>query len=222
MGAFNSSLAPPSIANDGLTRRHAYALAGQLPTMNLITYPTRATLRTISCRSWLPLRSRRSSRARERPESVLSRQADRTRLSFMEIFKMEKHYEDNKALVTAYMHAAFVDRDLSEVERFWGDEMIQHNPTMPNGHDALRSIISKIGPEFAYEPGLTMEDGNFVMVHGRYRGWGPKRWWPWTSSASKVARSSSTGMSCKKRLRPANRPMGTRCFRSRDGSHRAA
>lgn len=83
-------------------------------------------------------------------------------------------YKDNKTLVTAYMHAAFVDRDLSEVERFWGKEMIQHNPTMPNGHDALRDIIGKIGPEFVYEPGLTMEDGNFVMVHGRYRGWGPK------------------------------------------------
>ena len=45
---------------------------------------------------------------------------------------------------------------------------------MPNGHDALRNIIGKIGPEFVYEPGLTMEDGDFVMVHGRYTGWGPK------------------------------------------------
>lgn len=87
---------------------------------------------------------------------------------------MKNLYEDNKSLVTAYMRAAFVDRDLSEVERFWGEKMTQHNPTMPSGHDALRDIIGKIGPEFVYEPGLTMEDGNFVMVHGRYTGWGPK------------------------------------------------
>lgn len=83
-------------------------------------------------------------------------------------------YKDNKALVTAYLQALFVEKDLATVEKFWGKDMIQHNPSMPNGLDVLRGILGKIGPEFRYEQGLTMQQGNMVMVHGRYVGWGPK------------------------------------------------
>ena len=28
--------------------------------------------------------------------------------------------------------------------------------------------------DFKYEPGLVMADGDYVSVHGRYTGWGPK------------------------------------------------
>ena len=81
---------------------------------------------------------------------------------------------DNAALVTDYLHALFVDKNLNEVQQYWGTQMIQHNPTLPDGHAVLRQIIGKLGPDFKYEQGLTMKEGNFVMVHGRYTGWGPK------------------------------------------------
>lgn len=81
---------------------------------------------------------------------------------------------DNAALVTDYLHALFVDKDLDEVQKYWGAQMIQHNPTLPDGHAVLRQIIGKLGPDFKYEQGLTMKQGNYVMVHGRYTGWGPK------------------------------------------------
>ncbi len=81
---------------------------------------------------------------------------------------------DNATLVTNYLHALFVDKNLDEVETYWGAQMIQHNPTLPDGHAVLRQIIGKLGPDFRYEQGLTMKEGNFVMVHGRYTGWGPK------------------------------------------------
>ncbi|MYM84316.1 nuclear transport factor 2 family protein [Duganella sp. FT50W] len=82
--------------------------------------------------------------------------------------------KDNAALVTDYLHALFFDKDLNAVEQYWGTQMIQHNPTLPDGHAVLRQIIGKLGPDFKYEQGLTMNKGNFVMVHGRYTGWGPK------------------------------------------------
>lgn len=80
----------------------------------------------------------------------------------------------NSSIVSSYMNAVFVEHDLANVERFWGADMIQHNPTMPNGLDVLRGIIGKIGPEFRYEQGAIAAQGNLVMVHGRYTGWGPK------------------------------------------------
>ncbi|MFF0952867.1 nuclear transport factor 2 family protein [Rhizobium leguminosarum] len=85
---------------------------------------------------------------------------------------MNEH--DNKAIVTAYLKAAFVDADLAKVETFWGDDMIQHNPTMPNGHEVLRGLIATPDPAFKYEQGVMAAEGDLVMVHGRYEGWGPK------------------------------------------------
>lgn len=81
---------------------------------------------------------------------------------------------DNSALVTDYLHALFADKNLDEVQKFWGGQMIQHNPTLPDGHAVLRNIVGKLGPDFKYEQGLTMNKGDYVMVHGRYTGWGPK------------------------------------------------
>ncbi|KFE66340.1 hypothetical protein DB31_0813 [Hyalangium minutum] len=45
---------------------------------------------------------------------------------------------------------------------------------MPNGTDFFRKIIPSLKPDFRYEPGLVIEDGDFVMIHGRYVGWGDK------------------------------------------------
>lgn len=42
---------------------------------------------------------------------------------------------------------------------------------MPNGLDVLRGFISSKSPSPTYEPGLVMEDGNLVMIHGRYTNW---------------------------------------------------
>lgn len=87
---------------------------------------------------------------------------------------MKSTETDNRELVSAYLHALFVERDLSKVEGFWDKDMIQHNPMMPNGLNVLRGIMGKIGPDFRYEQGLIAQEGKFVMVHGRYTGWGPK------------------------------------------------
>ena len=63
---------------------------------------------------------------------------------------------------------------LQAAEQFWDKNMLQHNPGMPDGLDVLRGLLGKIGPEFRYEQGAVMEQGDLVMVHGRYTGWGPK------------------------------------------------
>lgn len=49
--------------------------------------------------------------------------------------------------------------------------MIQHNPSMPNGLDVLRGFITSEDNQISYEPGIAMEEGNIVAVHGRYSNW---------------------------------------------------
>lgn len=80
----------------------------------------------------------------------------------------------NKELVRAAMTALFVQRDLSALDRYWDTSYVQHNPRMPNGLDFFKKMIPSLGPDFRYEPGLVMEDGDFVVIHGRYIGWGEK------------------------------------------------
>ena len=80
----------------------------------------------------------------------------------------------NKELVKTAMTALFGNRDLTALEKYWDHGYIQHNPHMPNGTDFFRSMIPTLKPDFKYEPGLVIEDGDFVMIHGRYVGWAGK------------------------------------------------
>ena len=80
----------------------------------------------------------------------------------------------NKALVSKVMEAVFVRRDSSVVERYFAPAYIQHNPAIPSGRDAIPTLISHLAPGFRYEPGMIVAEGDLVMIHGRYTGWGPK------------------------------------------------
>lgn len=80
----------------------------------------------------------------------------------------------NKNLVLDYLDAVFNQKDANRAERFWAGDMIQHNPHVPNGLDALRGLIGMADSTLSYEAGLSMEAGDKVMVHGRYSGWNGK------------------------------------------------
>lgn len=77
----------------------------------------------------------------------------------------------NKDIAVGYLNVIFNQRNLAKAETYWAGGMIQHNPGMPNGLDVLRGFVTGDGPSPSYEPGLAMEDGNLVMVHGRYSNW---------------------------------------------------
>ena len=80
----------------------------------------------------------------------------------------------NKALIREVMAAVFIRRDASAVERHFSPNYVQHNPLIPNGRDAIPALIAGLAPAFKYEPGTIVADGDMVMIHGRYTGWGPK------------------------------------------------
>jgi predicted SnoaL-like aldol condensation-catalyzing enzyme len=80
----------------------------------------------------------------------------------------------NKELVRTALTAVFINGDVTAVDRYWSNTYLQHNPQIPNGYDSLKQLLSTPMPNFKYEMGLAMEEGDFVMVHGRYTGLGPK------------------------------------------------
>ena len=81
----------------------------------------------------------------------------------------------NKEIVLLAMTQLFQKRDLAAIERFWDKHAyIQHNPHIADGHDGLRAIVGGLSASFTYEPGMVIVEGNIVMIHGRYTGWGPE------------------------------------------------
>lgn len=82
--------------------------------------------------------------------------------------------EANKKLVSNAMNDLFVRRDASAIQRYFGTPYLQHNPTIPDGADDLPKVIAALPADFKYEPGIIVADGDMVMIHGLYTGWGPK------------------------------------------------
>jgi predicted SnoaL-like aldol condensation-catalyzing enzyme len=79
----------------------------------------------------------------------------------------------NKQIVLEVLKRAFIDRDPAVVEQYFGANYRQHNPIIPDGPSAIANMIPTL-TSLTYEPGMAVADGNLVMVHGRYTGWGPK------------------------------------------------
>ncbi len=77
----------------------------------------------------------------------------------------------NKALVLEAMTSLFQRRDASAVDRLYIADYIQHNPTIPQGRAALKSLVASLSADVHYEPGLMVAEGDFVAIHGRIRGW---------------------------------------------------
>src|SRR5882672_5179984 len=85
--------------------------------------------------------------------------------------------EANKLLVLEAFDTLFNKRDYAAAERYWSADYIQHSAHIPPGRDGLFNLIKAIPPTLRYEPGTIVADGDFVIVHGRYSGFGrPVNW----------------------------------------------
>ena len=81
--------------------------------------------------------------------------------------------QSNKEIVLDGMTGLFVRKDPSVIAKYWDPGYIQHNPRVPNGIEPLKGFTTNLPPNFAYEPGMIVEDGDYVMLHGHYAGFGP-------------------------------------------------
>jgi len=81
--------------------------------------------------------------------------------------------KSNKEIVLEVLKRSFIDRDPTVVEQYFGASYKQHNPVIPDGPSAIAKIIPTL-TALTYESGMAVADGDLVMVHGRYTGWGPR------------------------------------------------
>jgi predicted SnoaL-like aldol condensation-catalyzing enzyme len=85
--------------------------------------------------------------------------------------------EKNKALVLEAFDTLFNKRDYVAAERYWSPNYIQHSAHIEPGRDGLFNLIKGIPPTLKYEPGTIVAEGDFVIVHGRFSGFGqPVNW----------------------------------------------
>jgi predicted SnoaL-like aldol condensation-catalyzing enzyme len=83
----------------------------------------------------------------------------------------------NKALVLKAFDTLFNKRDYAEAERYWSPHYIQHSAHIAPGREGLFNLVKSLPQTLKYEPGVIAADGDFVIVHGRFSGFGaPANW----------------------------------------------
>jgi len=85
--------------------------------------------------------------------------------------------ERNKALVLEAFDTLFNKRDYAVAERYWSPDYIQHSAHIEPGREGLFNLIKGMPPTLQYEAGTIVADGDVVIVHGRFSGFGaPVNW----------------------------------------------
>jgi predicted SnoaL-like aldol condensation-catalyzing enzyme len=85
--------------------------------------------------------------------------------------------EQNKALVLKAFDTLFNQRDYAAAERFWSPDYIQHSAHIEPGREGLFNLIKSLPSTLRYEAGVIVAEGDFVIVHGRFSGFGaPVNW----------------------------------------------
>jgi predicted SnoaL-like aldol condensation-catalyzing enzyme len=89
----------------------------------------------------------------------------------------QTNQEKNKALVLEAFGTLFNKREYVAAERFWSPNYIQHSAHIAPGREGLFNLVKGLPQTLRYEPGLIVAEGDFVIVHGRFSGFGqPANW----------------------------------------------
>jgi predicted SnoaL-like aldol condensation-catalyzing enzyme len=85
--------------------------------------------------------------------------------------------EKNKALVLEAFDTLFNKRDYAAAERYWSPDYVQHSAHIAPGRGGLFDLIKSMPSTLKYEPGAIVAEKDFVIVHGRFSGFGqPVNW----------------------------------------------
>ena len=85
--------------------------------------------------------------------------------------------EQNKALVLKAFDTLFNQRDYAAAERYWSPDYIQHSAHIEPGREGLFNLIKSLPATLKYEAGAIVAEGDFVILYGRFSGFGaPVNW----------------------------------------------
>lgn len=79
----------------------------------------------------------------------------------------------SRHIVTAAVARLFVDRDPGAIDEFFGPVYTQHSALGVDGVDGLRALLDRLPAEFSYRLLRVIADGDLVVTHGLYFGFGP-------------------------------------------------
>jgi predicted SnoaL-like aldol condensation-catalyzing enzyme len=83
----------------------------------------------------------------------------------------------NKQLVLEAFDTLFNKRDFAAAQRYWSSTYVQHSAHIPPGREGLFELVKSTPTTMRYENSLTVADGDYVMLHGRYSGLGQQAAW---------------------------------------------
>ena len=85
--------------------------------------------------------------------------------------------QKNKELVLKAFDTLFNKRDYATAEAYWSPKYIQHSAHIEPGREGLFNLVKGIPATLKYQPGLIVAEDDFVVVHGRFSGFGlPVNW----------------------------------------------
>ena len=85
--------------------------------------------------------------------------------------------EKNKALVLDAFDTLFNKKNYAAAEKYWSPNYIQHSAHIEPGRDGLFNLIRSTPDTLRYEHQLIVAEGDYVIVHGRFTGYGrPVAW----------------------------------------------
>jgi len=80
--------------------------------------------------------------------------------------------ENNRNFVLEAFDTLFNKRDYAAAERFWSPDYIQHSAYIAPGREGLFELVKAAPAELRYENALAVASGDYVMLHGRFSGFG--------------------------------------------------
>jgi predicted SnoaL-like aldol condensation-catalyzing enzyme len=85
--------------------------------------------------------------------------------------------EKNKALVLEAFDTLFNKRDYAAAPRYWSPDYVQHSAHIAPGREGLFELIKSMPSTLKYESGTIVAEKDFVIMHGRFSGFGlPVNW----------------------------------------------
>src|SRR5579862_5996607 len=89
----------------------------------------------------------------------------------------ESIQQQNKELVLRAFDLLFNKRDHEAAAKLWSPNYIQHSAHIEPGREGLFNLIKSLPATLRYEAGLVVAEGEFVIAHGRFSGFGaPVNW----------------------------------------------
>jgi predicted SnoaL-like aldol condensation-catalyzing enzyme len=84
--------------------------------------------------------------------------------------------DSNVQIVLTAFDTLFNKRDYALAEIFWSANYVQHSAHIPPGREGLFGLIKTMPAMLHYENHIAAATGDFVILHGRFSGFGPVAW----------------------------------------------